>query len=611
MRWIQAAYVRLLGPEFQGCGGGAEAGTLGIGDIMYCKHFGFDSKPFTITPDPRFLFLSERHREALAHLLYGVGEGGGFVELTGEVGTGKTTLCRALLEQLPESVDVALILNPKLSGLELVAAVCDELKIDYPRDTQSLKVLVDHLNHHLLQSHAAGRRTILIIDEAQNLSVEVLEQIRLLTNLETTQAKLLQIILIGQPELQVLLARTELRQLAQRITARYHLGELNRDETQAYVSHRLRVSGGHTDLFTTDAIDEMQRLSAGIPRLINVLCDRALLGAYVEDKRRIDRRILRRAADEVLPEVRTAAGDGARSWPWVAGIAVLGLAAGWLFLGRGVLDVGLPRALTAPNSVINTDAAPAVTMPVPETPASTASDLGQASAPAPDAATLPPPDALASDVLPMPVGLGERLTTAVDESADLRAWNGLFNLWNATLYLEDDLQPCVQAFKQGLACLARSGNWTQIRSFDRPAVLEMIAPDGQRVPVLLRGLQDDQAMIELGSEVSRVTLAEIDAHWHGQFTLLWRPPIGSESLRLGARGDDVVWLRGLLNRILPQETPPAITPEVFDAALAERVRQFQAQHALEPDGVVGMLTLIHLNSADPTSGGPRLTDTAN
>ena len=156
---------------------------------MYCKHFGFDSKPFTITPDPRFLFLSERHREALAHLLYGVGEGGGFVELTGEVGTGKTTLCRALLEQLPESVDVALILNPKLSGLELVAAVCDELKIDYPRDTQSLKVLVDHLNHHLLQSHAAGRRTILIIDEAQNLSVEVLEQIRLLTNLETTQAK--------------------------------------------------------------------------------------------------------------------------------------------------------------------------------------------------------------------------------------------------------------------------------------------------------------------------------------------------------------------------------------------------------------------------------------
>ncbi|MBI5042095.1 MAG: AAA family ATPase [Gammaproteobacteria bacterium] len=588
---------------------------------MYCKHFGLDSKPFTITPDPRFLFLSDRHREALAHLLYGVGEGGGFVQLTGEVGTGKTTLCRALLEQLPETVNVALILNPKLNGLELVATVCDELKIEYPRDTHSLKVLVDHLNHHLLQSHAAGRRTILIIDEAQNLSIEVLEQIRLLTNLETTQAKLLQIILIGQPELQTLLARTELRQLAQRITARYHLGELNRDETLAYVTHRLRVSGGHADLFTSGAIDEVRRLSAGIPRLINVLCDRALLGAYVEDKRRIDRSILRRAADEVLPEVHAGTGDGARSWPWMAGIAVLGLAAVWLFLGRGVLDVGLPNAQ---QNLVSTNAAPAVVAPVAEATANTGADAGTDLGPMPapaaasraDAATLPPPDTLADDALPAAaVGLDERLTTAVDESADLRAWNGLFTLWNATLYLEDDLQPCAQAFKQGLSCLARSGNWTQLRSFDRPAVLEMIASDGRRVPVLLRGLQDDQAIIELGGEVSRVPLDEIDAHWHGQFTLLWRPPVGSETLRLGARGEDVRWLRDLLDRILPQarsaETLAALPGpngvDVFDAALAERVRQFQSQHALEPDGVVGALTLIHLNSADPTSGGPRLS----
>lgn len=581
---------------------------------MYCKHFGLDSKPFTITPDPRFLFLSDRHREALAHLLYGVGEGGGFVQLTGEVGTGKTTLCRALLEQLPESVDVALILNPKLDGLELVAAVCDELKVDYPRDTQSLKVLVDHLNQHLLQSHAAGRRTILIIDEAQNLGIEVLEQIRLLTNLETTQAKLLQIILIGQPELQTLLARTELRQLAQRITARYHLGELNRDETLAYVAHRLRVSGGHTDLFTHGAIDEVQRLSAGIPRLINVLCDRALLGAYVEDKRRIDRGILRRAAAEVLPEVRVAPGDGERSWPWLAGIAALGLAALGLFIGRGIPDVGVPSALTAAqNGVVDDGTATVVVAPVPESPPAVVADTGQtvaSASPASEAVVPSPPDSVASEPAPASIDLGERLTTAVDESAGLRAWNGLFNLWNVTLYLEDDLQPCAQAFKQGLACLVRSGNWTQIRSFDRPAVLEMIAPDGQRVPVLLRGLQDDQALIELGGEVARAPLAEVDAHWHGQFTLLWRPPVGSETLRLGGRGDDVLWLRGILDRVLQQTAPPAPLPTVFDAALAERVRQFQSEHALEPDGVVGTLTLIHLNSADPTAGGPRLTDTA-
>lgn len=590
---------------------------------MYCKHFGLDSKPFTITPDPRFLFLSDRHREALAHLLYGVGESGGFVQLTGEVGTGKTTLCRALLEQLPETVNVALILNPKLNGLELVAAVCDELKVEYPRDTQSLKVLIDHLNQHLLQSHAAGRRTILIIDEAQNLSIEVLEQIRLLTNLETTQAKLLQIILIGQPELQDLLARTELRQLAQRITARYHLGELSRDETHAYVTHRLRVSGGHADLFTTGAIDEVQRLSAGTPRLINVLCDRALLGAYVEDKRRIDRGILRRAAAEVLPEVRAGAGGGARSWPWVAGIAVLGLATAWLLLGRDGLDIGLPSAPphvassnasgNVPGSGTGAVVVPAAAAPVAETPANTVPDVDQPPTPADavDTTTLPPPATATSDALPPPVALSERLTLAVDESTDLRAWNSLFNLWNVTLYLDDDLQPCAQAFKQGLACLARSGNWTQIRSFDRPAVLEMIAPDGQRVPVLLRGLQDDQATIELGGEVSRVSLAELDAHWHGQFTLLWRPPVGRQILRLGTRGDDVVWLRTLLDRVLPGEVPAATAPEVFDAALAERVRQFQSRHALEPDGVVGALTLIHLNSADPTVGGPRLTDVAD
>lgn len=303
---------------------------------MYCKHFGLDSKPFSISPDPRFLFLSDRHREALAHLLYGVGEGGGFVQLTGEVGTGKTMLCRTLLEQLPDSVDVALILNPKLSGFELVATICDELKVAYPRDTQSLKVLIDHLNHHLLDSHAAGRRTILILDEAQNLSTEVLEQIRLLTNLETAQAKLLQIILIGQPELQTLLARNELRQLAQRITARYHLGSLGREETRTYITHRLRVSGGHADLFTPQAMDEVHKLSTGVPRLINVICDRALLGAYVEDKRRVDRTILRHAANEVLPEFRGNQDSKPLSWPWAAAILVFALAGSALWWERFV-----------------------------------------------------------------------------------------------------------------------------------------------------------------------------------------------------------------------------------------------------------------------------------
>jgi general secretion pathway protein A len=581
---------------------------------MYCKHFGLDSKPFTITPDPRFLFLSDRHREALAHLLFGVGEAGGFVQLTGEVGTGKTTLCRALLEQLPETVDVALILNPKLNGQELVAAVCDELNVDYPHETQSLKVLVDCLNHHLLQSHAAGRRTILIIDEAQNLSIEVLEQIRLLTNLETTQAKLLQIILIGQPEFQELLARTELRQLAQRITARYHLGELDRDETQAYISHRLRVSGGHADFFTTGAINEVHRLSGGIPRLINVMCDRALLGAYVEDKRRVDRSILRRAAAEVAPEVQGAR-NGATYWPALVAVLAVLVAAG-LFFGRGFEGVATsssdspePSVTSDVNAAIEAKTAAPPVVVAPESLPSEAAPIADADTIAPVAAgTI---ETMPAEAIPVAIDLGARLAVAADEGAGLRAWTGLFSLWSATLFLDDDLQPCAQAMKQGLNCLVRSGNWTQLRSFDRPAMLHMIAPDGRRVPVLLRGLQGEQASIEIDGEVLRVPLTDIDAHWHGQFALLWRAPIGNETLRLGSSGDDVVWLRDLLQRIDPQEAPAVSVPQFFDATLAEQVRHFQSQHLLEPDGVVGALTLIHLNSADPASGGPRLTETEN
>ena len=595
---------------------------------MYCKHFGIDSKPFSITPDPRFLFLSDRHREALAHLLYGVGEGGGFVQLTGEVGTGKTTLCRALLEQLPDTVDVALILNPKLTGLELVAAICDELKVDYPRDTHSLKVLTDRLNDHLLQSHAAGRRTVAVIDEAQNLASDVLEQVRLLTNLETAQAKLLQIILIGQPELQALLARDELRQLAQRITARYHLGELDRDETRAYVAHRLRVAGGHTDLFTAEAVDDIYRLSGGVPRLINVICDRALLGAYVEDRRQVDRRIVRRAADEVLPEVQEQSSGGASAWRWVAGIMFLAAVGGggFLLMARPVMNVAESTDAESEAAVVATvDAATASPAPALQADQPAAAESQQNSAVSVDEQDPPNSDSAAVDPVAPGVAaaadpeasgptFADRLEAAVDADEELRVWAGLFKLWDAELYLDDTLQPCDQALREGLRCMARSGNWTQLRSFDRPAILQMLAPDGRRVPVLLRELDDDQesATIELAGEVVRLPVSAIDAHWHGQFVLLWRPPVGSETLRVGRRGQDVVWLRELLEHVQPDNgaVDAVTTPDLFDAALAERVRRFQLQHALEPDGVVGAMTLIHLNSADHRSGGPRLSVTA-
>jgi general secretion pathway protein A len=286
-----------------------------MAESMYASYFGLKEPPFSITPDPRYLYMTDRHREALAHLLYGVGEGGGFVQLTGEVGTGKTTLCRCLLEQLPAHVDVALILNPRVTSGELLAAVCDELSIAYPRDTASVKDLVDLLYRYLLDAHARGRRTVLIVDEAQELPADVLEQIRLLTNLETTRDKLLQIILIGQPELIQILEREDLRQLAQRITARYHLDPFSDEETRSYVRHRLNVAGRTRGLFTERAIKRVHRESGGVPRLVNVICDRALLGAYAFDRRYVDERMVARAAAEVRG--RRASPWYRRSWRWI------------------------------------------------------------------------------------------------------------------------------------------------------------------------------------------------------------------------------------------------------------------------------------------------------
>ena len=267
---------------------------------MYTRFFGLHEKPFSITPDPRYLFMSERHGEALAHLVYGVTESGGFIQLTGEVGTGKTTLVRSLLlNRMPDNADVAVVLNPQISALEFLLTICEELHIDVPDSKDSIKALTDALNRHLLTAHADGRRTILVVDEAQNLAPAVLEQVRLLTNLETAKQKLLQIILIGQPELRELLARNDLRQLAQRITGRYHLEPLTREETANYIEHRLRVAGALGEVLDHGAKNEVFRLSQGVPRLINVICDRALLGAYSQETRTVNRRIIKRAAAEV------------------------------------------------------------------------------------------------------------------------------------------------------------------------------------------------------------------------------------------------------------------------------------------------------------------------
>ncbi|MCP3908843.1 MAG: AAA family ATPase [Oceanicoccus sp.] len=267
---------------------------------MYQQYFGLTEAPFSIAPDPRYLFLSDKHREALAHLIYGVGDQGGFVLLTGEVGTGKTTISRCLLQQVPDNADVAFIINPRQSINQLLQSIFNDLGIDYDRGMTS-KDLIDELNHYLLDAHADGRNTILIIDEAQNLSVDVLEQLRLLTNLETNEKKLLQLVLLGQPELNDLLAKSELRQLAQRVTARYHLSPLSKPEVIQYIEHRLSVAGCRSELFPAPAINKIYQLSKGVPRLINLICDRTLLGVYSSNQDQASAKIVANAAKEVFP----------------------------------------------------------------------------------------------------------------------------------------------------------------------------------------------------------------------------------------------------------------------------------------------------------------------
>jgi len=556
---------------------------------MYVSYFNLSEPPFSITPDPRFVYLSGRHREALAHLLYGVGAGGGFVVLTGEVGTGKTTVCRYLLDHLPKEVDVALILNPRVTAVELIAAVCDELRVPYPAGTDSLKVLVDALSQRLLETHGKGRRTVLIVDEAQNLGVEVLEQVRLLTNLETPKEKLLQIILIGQPELLRLLERRELRQLAQRITARYHLMPFAEPETRAYIAHRLRVAGTTEPLFEARAIREIHRRSRGVPRLINVMCDRALLGAFAGGLAKADAAVVRRAAAEVLgdesPRRRLARrlSVTAAALVFAAGV---GLVAAYVAprVGGAVAELWWRHA--TPSLV----PAPAANAPAPASPAAAGPESG---APAALVAAVP------SDPRPEPRPAGPRLARLLSDAAvdsdRGTAFETLYARWGVAYRRGDDAElACDAARRFGLRCAFKRGTWTMLRRLDVPAVLELAAPTGARRYATVTALDDAGATLAFGTRAERFSLREIEEHWDGGFVVAWRPPaLTAVPIAPGARGRDVTWLRRRLAEIDGGDRRDG---DVYDDELRARVLSFQRRQALSPDGVVGEETLIRLTA---------------
>jgi len=596
---------------------------------MYNAYFGFKESPFSIAPDPRYLYMTAQHREALAHLIYGLNNDGGCILLTGEVGTGKTTICRCLLEQIPEKVNIALVLNPKISERELLATICDELQIDYPENDTSIKTFTDRINHYLIEHNAKNERTVLIIDEAQNLSSAVLEQLRLLTNLETSQRKLLQIIILGQPELLDVLARPELRQLAQRITARFHLKPLSCEEIKAYINHRLAVAGQNIQLFPDPVITQLYKLSRGIPRLINVICDRALLGCYVENRQGVEAAILKKAAKEVFGELKQQNQPaGLPLKKTLLAILLLALTAGayLAYNQRSVLlalsgftshpvdtTAGRPpaepgagqtpaAAATAATAIINSDdetaSVEAANIATPVTNENTAAASGPAGSENNGENTYENNYENSSE------NSGENdkrklesFINTLPDNSKLLAYQTLFEQWHLH-YRSSRTTACKQASLNGLRCRHKQGNLNSLLLHNRPAVLKLFDTQGTGRYVTLTRVEGNTATLDGGDSQIQVKTETLDKHWLGQYSLLWQPPAGySQSVLPGHSSKLVSTLAQELATILKRPASQTPASNRYQGVLVDWVKQFQQQQHLNADGVIGPVTLIHINTA--------------
>jgi general secretion pathway protein A len=547
---------------------------------MYLSHFSLNERPFSISPDPRFLFMSNRYREALAHLTYGVEDGGGFVLLTGEVGTGKTTVCRCLLQQLPDNTRLAFVLNPKLNSLELLATICDELDIKYPENCDSLKVLTDKLSDYLLKCYQKGLSVVVMIDEAQNIATEVLEQIRLLTNLETNQKKLLQIILVGQPELQEKLAKRELRQLAQRITARYHLRPLNLKETMAYVLHRVKIAGSKKTLFSRKSIELMHAKTAGIPRLINTICDRALVAACSRNKNQVDHKIMAEAVSDVMgenpsPEV-LATNKPNR---WLKSVAFTTAALVLLIVVFWLGQQSNQNQQTAQN--------------LPSTELSKETVRGQMSQPKSEQSAEQNTDKYAVNQSNSPNLVEQLLGSERWDNNGLWSMQQLLKLWNIEYSPLADGPGCEFAANYGLICHTETGNWQKLRELNRPALLRFSAGLQGEFWGTLRSISGAEASMQFGDRVTTAKLEELSTIWTGEFRMVWQAPSGYQGgLKIGDRGPAILWLSQKMRVLMSED---AIETEQFDDNLKSLVSQFQRQRNIAADGIAGMQTILTIN----------------
>jgi general secretion pathway protein A len=555
---------------------------------MYAEFFGLKQSPFSIAPDPRYLFMSERHREALAHLLYGIRGGGGFVLLSGEIGAGKTTVCRCFLEQLPENCRVAYIFNPKLTVSDLLKTICSEFHIEVKHEGIGPATIKDHLdplNAYLLASHARGERNVLIIDEAQNLTPYVLEQLRLLTNLETSERKLLQIILIGQPELRTILTKPELEQLAQRVIARFHLGTLDKAETLQYIQHRMQVAGLRGPLpFSKQAVARIHVLARGVPRRINLLCDRALLGAYASGVPQVVAAVVDKAAREVFegevhgttPQNSPSRLQALPAWLGTLGAGALGgaLVAGALFWWWSTSQPAARPLET--GAAVNTPLVAAQASPLPEPKTLAAASEPTLTDPAPEPAR--------------PVIDGApALASLINNEAS--AWRELGPLWGQALSTGE---ACATALQHQLQCY-RTDRMTLngLRQLNRPGILVLRA-DGQGAGrALVTAMTANSVTLQAGEQQWRLPLTALADLWRGEFATLWRTPPGhSGRLVDGLEGPAALWLG---ERIASLQTQGRVPPSASD--LDARVKAFQRSQGVDAAGVAGPVTFMQVNLA--------------
>jgi general secretion pathway protein A len=556
---------------------------------MYYDFFGFREPPFSIAPDPRYLYLSERHKEALAHLMYGVQGQGGFIVITGEVGTGKTTVSRCFIENAPDHVDIALVLNPRLSARELLSSICDELEIAHAPGA-SIKELVGLINDDLLEAYAAGRHKVLMIDEAQNLSAAVLEQLRLLTNLETSEKKLLQIVLLGQPELQEMLALPQLRQLNQRVTARYHLEGLERSEIDAYLRYRLGVAGLKGEIFSDGAMKALYRHSQGIPRLINLIGDRALLGAYAEGEHHITAEHIRKAAAEVNGRKAARAGSGkAMQLMAVAASAILAvlLTVQWL-------------NPDAPGGSDVTGIGPVNDQALAGTVERVAEDLASESGLEPEAERI-----AGQTVTPVQTEASFRFDHRLTSLAS--AFEEIFDIWGREYRPSDSPVACSFAESEGLRCLESRMSKQGLMFLDRPAILHLRDESGQAGFVVLESLSGETARVRAAEGNESVAFDTIEPFWHGQFTLLWELPPYERGSASDPQQSREIWLSARLMELASQKAGSRTEENrVVRLNQDEQVRWYQSKKGLTVDGIAGAMTIIQMNN-DLNAPVPRLT----